>query len=150
MMKQKEKLNVELLSVAIRQAVSDLISCERSSRYKVDMGVYHAPGDEACHVCLAGAVIASRLGCDHENHSGPGKFPREQKMLYAIDSARDGELLAAGTWLDISEEKMAKLTSLKESSPHLLRLLGYCHSDSPTKFKRALLGLADELEAIGL
>jgi len=51
----------------IRLALKDLEACEANPSYKVDMTYWHLydESDDICYVCLAGSVMAQRLGVEH-------------------------------------------------------------------------------------
>lgn len=51
-------------SSLILLALSDLEKVEKDKRYEVNMNNWHFPGDNKCHVCLAGAVLAKHLNLD--------------------------------------------------------------------------------------
>ena len=154
----KEKLNIEKLSIAIPQAVEDLTSCERSSRYKIDMTVYHRGCDDfrndigidACEVCFAGATIARRTDSKHSQSKYPGDFPREVNMLFALDRVRRGNLVGAGMCLSFGKKKIDKLIALGNRSLHRRWLRRNSYQNDPRQFKQHLLALADELKEIGL
>lgn len=92
--------------------LSDLIDLAIADARKLDQNRYAPtwckwhqpdPGDGKCMVCLAGAVIASTLGCALQTHidiatsdtAEPGSTiitdKRWRNALCALDSARDGD-----------------------------------------------------------
>lgn len=82
-------------SVAILQALEDLEACERDPRYEIHMNAWHEEEDGQCLVCLAGSVMAQRLGASVGEYLEPGDFERESNKLRALDNFRCG-LVAEG------------------------------------------------------
>jgi hypothetical protein len=81
----------EIPSIAILQALEDLEACERDPRYVVDMSCWHIPDDDQCAVCLAGSVMAKRLGANHDVDFLPRNFEKRD-MLRSLDRFRCGEI----------------------------------------------------------
>ena len=116
--KKQEQLNIETLSIAMRQTTVDLISCERSSRYAIDMYVFHSElaGDSRCVVCFAGASMARRCGAEHGKELLPNDFPREEQMLQALDCVRNGDVMDAASYFDFSGEQMDRIEDIEEGA----------------------------------
>ena len=92
------------LSELLLLAVKDAKACEAMpDKYVLDMWDWHVPyvGDEdvatgACHVCLAGSVIAQTLGASPENEAIPGDYDGDtHRALVAIDEMRRGDFMEA-------------------------------------------------------
>jgi len=82
----------------IHAALEDLELVEKDPRYKVSMNKWHVPSwprDPAgeCYVCLAGAVIAKRLGEKTSELVEPSDYStRICVALHWIDNVRKGEI----------------------------------------------------------
>lgn len=86
------------MSDLIEVALKDLTSVRRSSRYSVNMSIWHVPEntERQCHVCLAGAVMARTLGADPEKDADPYVYPeRITAKLEALNALRRGDVLEA-------------------------------------------------------
>ena len=93
------------LSEAIRQSLDDLRACEDDPKYAIFMGTWHSPmtdgfskiDDTVCEVCLAGAVMAKRLGFKPYEFIEPDfcDVGENAPMLRALDLIRLGEIPAA-------------------------------------------------------
>ena len=93
------------LSEATRQSLDDLKACEDDPRYRIFMGSWHSPepngfkkkDDAVCEVCLAGAVMAKRLGFEPDEHVEPdyNQVGEAASMLRALDMIRLGEIPCA-------------------------------------------------------
>ncbi len=85
-------------SRAISQALDDLRKVERSSKYEVDMDIWHGGrdlddefGDRKCTVCLAGAVMAKTLKKPMDQDVVPENFNKEvRKQLIGLNQFRIG------------------------------------------------------------
>lgn len=79
----------ELLQVA----VDDLKATELLEDYHIAMSYWHEPSDNnSCAVCMAGAVIRSRLGGNRDKRISPTDFPIDiERKLVAIDDMRQGK-----------------------------------------------------------
>lgn len=71
-------------------ALEDLQKVESDPRYVVDMGAWHSPNGK-CRVCLAGAVMAGKLGVTPDQSMTPSRLPEALK-LRALDFLRVGEI----------------------------------------------------------
>lgn len=136
-------------SALIRAAVRDLKSVRRSSNYVVDMDYWHMPAweaesydhdEHACHVCLAGAVMARSLGVDVGDIAAPEDFgARAERKLLALNSFRLGNTAAAFVRLGLPDKEGAKFDrNMPDFSP-----------DDPRLFYHAMEKLASDLEAAG-
>lgn len=133
------------LPIAIRQAIHDQRLCEKDIMYKVDMGVFHTPWfNLSCSVCLAGGIMAKRLGADRTRHCLPMDYSTEiENMLLALDEIRRGRM---GQF--VLEVKIPTIQAIfKSKSMFWLRKKHY--ACNPGKFKRCLLRVADMLERRG-
>ncbi len=86
------------LSALLRIAVEDAKAVSKDKRYRLNMGTYHTPNpaDGRCHVCMAGAVIAQRLGVRPTRSAHPASTPGMPRVqLRAIDDMRDGAFSTA-------------------------------------------------------
>jgi hypothetical protein len=137
-------------SKLIRVALKDLRLVERSKTYDIDMGVYHSPkvdsntgqDIEVCRVCFAGSVIAKTFKADPGLVLGPGSpiFDKiTSKKLMALDRFREGKIVDAFELMKIK----IPLLMIKEN----VDITSYY--DDPTKFKKELSKLADDLEHLG-
>jgi len=98
------------LSELIRVAVEDARSVEHHPKYVLDMSAWHTPSPELgkCRVCMAGAVMACRLGVDPGTRVVPGLL-NENFQLYAVNMVRTGDIVAALRYIDIrSREQNVK------------------------------------------
>lgn len=103
--KQEAAFDTSRIHLALRQALQDLRSCEASGRYKVDMSHFHLPYTQSflglfrrtgCKVCLAGAVMAKRLGAHYEETATPSRYTgKTKRMLFALDYLREVEVVRA-------------------------------------------------------
>ena len=78
-------------SQKIRLAVADLEMIERSPHYEIDMETWHTPsaGNNACRVCLAGAVMANRHRIQpYQTYVGP--FVADGPNEFACGDLWDG------------------------------------------------------------
>ncbi len=94
-------------SALIRLALDDLRKVERSKKYVVDMGTYHEPEYDGCHVCLAGAIMAKTLKTPLTRTTGTG-FYTEGNKLRALDYLRTGQTYEAFWELSLSCQNFAK------------------------------------------
>ena len=80
------------ISWVLRTAADDLEELANDGRYTIDMDVYHDKySDGMCHICMAGAVMASTLECNIDDDMFPQYFTDEiKKALRALDAFRDG------------------------------------------------------------
>ena len=134
-------------SKLIRLALHNLDEVERDHIYEVDMNKYHAPiknpdgSFKECRVCLAGAVMAKHLGRKPRTYYDPCCFGEIQgAKLRALDYLRTGNLIGAlfrfpGVNVHDFEIKNENITNYKVNK---------------TRFKKSLLKIADQLEAVGL
>ena len=127
-------------SVAITEALADLVKCERSPKYNVDMGHWYAPNAHiggVCEVCLAGAVMAKRLGNGPYPRS-PGDYRGNIGVLNSLDFFRTGEVGRGFKSLNLSTIK-----GLVFDREIVL------YGRNPGQFKREMRQLARDLEAAG-
>jgi hypothetical protein len=88
----------ELPSDLIEVAVHDLELCRADPRYEINMGAWHRPFDEVCHVCLAGSVLAKTFHADPHAFATPhyvidGTLENVTYwQLHALDSLRHGKV----------------------------------------------------------
>jgi hypothetical protein len=92
------------LSALLRLAVADAQKCEAMPDvYTLDMLVWHAPKNDRCAVCMAGAVIAQTLGVrpDQEREPGLDFEDHTENALDAINSMRGGYFRIAAEVLSV-------------------------------------------------
>ena len=97
-MTTKNKLPTKL-SALLRVAVGDAKKCARDPRYTLVMATWHDPnyGNRgSCSVCMAGAVMAQRLGTKPYDMAVPA-HTEHGLALNAIDMMRDGDFDGAAT-----------------------------------------------------
>ena len=127
-------------SELIRLAVKDLTICEQMPEtYKINMGVWHDRmyGDNKCHVCLAGSVMAQTLGADPTREIYPSETD-EQKKLRALSSFAFGEIEDGLSYLSLYG---------KIETPEMEEICSY--SLDPEQFKADMLELAQKFEDLG-
>jgi len=95
MKKTLPKKPSKLLTVALE----DMGKARRSRKYILDMEDWHVPGyasGKPCEVCVAGAVMALRLGADPKKDYYDDDFgPDNGDRLCAIDLFRNGAIRSA-------------------------------------------------------
>lgn len=132
------------LSDLIEVAIADLIKCERSSKYLVNMLVWHNPvNDEHCEVCFAGGVIAQTLSTDHKRWTEPCEFKTGiNRKLQALDDLRRGRLGAALHQMNASRPYQAFQRKLdRHITPY---------SQNPGTFKREMRAFSRDMATAGL
>lgn len=128
----------ELLALAMK----DLAKVERSKKYIVKMGVWHAPlwdeNKSVCAVCLAGSVMAKTLNVPITTYTDPAG--KEERALEALDYFRCGEVQAG-------------ISTMYENSHtnyrHLNRFVQSYHEDR-VQFRADMRKLISDLRAAGL
>lgn len=126
----------------IELALADLVKCERSPKYEIDMGQWYTPHEDgSCVVCLAGSVMAQNLGNGPDDLE-PGDFPENEAQLNALDSFRKGNILNGFECLDedFSDGRLFVPTNLRYITSYAV---------DPGKFKREMRKLARDLRAAG-
>lgn len=129
-------------SQLIEIALEDLEKCERSPDYEIDMGHwFYMSASRCCYVCLAGAVMATRLGALESAVTCliSEDFPANTAQLTAINSLRVGSVRFTCSYLEIEMPE-----SLAETYP-----ITTYEKDS-TAFKRDMRELAETLKAAGI
>lgn len=122
----------------IELALADLVKCERSKKYIIEMDNWYVPHDTGpCEICLAGAVMAMSLG-DGQKELQPTDFPKNSNKLLALNYFRQGDVTYGGQGLNISSLK------LKEFDRDITE-----YYDNPGMFKREMRKLARDLRAAG-
>lgn len=121
----------------IELALADLIKCERSIKYHIDMSVWHEPNG-TCAVCLAGAVMAKSLGVSITADAAPHvDIPNaDAGKLSALDQFRMGDCEMAFLELGGSEDFGKRFN--REITPY---------EDDAGGFKREMRKLARDLRA---
>lgn len=139
----------------IEAALADLIKCERSPKYTINMedswhdpdggkdNPWYDPADgDKCEVCLGGSVMAQSLGAEHKLKYMPGEFGvRLAKKLHALDDFRSGDV---GYGLE-TFRGVAKCDDWYKFDRAITP-----YGDSPGEFKREMRKLARDLRADGL
>jgi len=131
----------------IRQAIKDLVQAEESDKYYIDMGTWHNPSstlsvNPRCVVCLAGAVMAHTLQRSHLEYANPGNYDNE--TMYKLESLNTFRM--GMVEFGLNEFYRHDKTDLK-NIPAERNMIKYT-TDSEI-FKRDMLSLADDLEAVG-
>ena len=129
-------------SALILLALSDLRKCEADpTRFLINMGTWHSPGDGLCRVCLAGAILAQTFKIPDDEIYVPRLFFMEDldRALLAIDRFHLG-------WIDDGLKDLG-LTLPKGMKP-LQEIPEY--SEEPEAFHQALTTLAQTFAAHGL
>ena len=146
-MKEQVKLS-RVPSVVITEALDDLIKCERSDKYLIDMGTWYAPDyytaednfeRSKCAICLAGAVMAKRLGNGDKERSPKNYRGNNRGVLYALDHFRCGDVHRGFKSLNLSRYWVG--TKFNRV------IVNY--SDDPGKFKRDMRKLSRDLAEAG-
>ena len=132
------------LSALLRIAVNDAQAAERSG-VTLNMRVWVEAYEDRCSVCMAGAVMISRLGYSRKVNSFPGDPHRP--FADAIDSMRCGFFASAAGFLNIHIPNGVK--------KRVEELKAIVHDDFDSgEVRRAswdtYLAVATELERIGL
>lgn len=133
----------------INVALADLIKCERSPKYTINMGMWHWPRISGkCAVCLAGSVMAQSLSATPNKMRGPLLYPRDvRKKLLALNDLRVGEVNCALAKLGI--RALDKVPGPRSKEPQFDRkITPYC--GLPGLFKRQMRKLAKDLAKAGL
>ncbi len=139
------------LSALLRLAVEDAQRIEKTPGYKLNMSVFHVGGfrtDPLCHVCLAGSVMACRLGAAPQATYIPRDFAENVYQLKAIDCMRKGHFERAAELLDM------KPTSEQLEVMHLAsEAVGYFNVSNTLEGRSewaSYIEAADILERAGL
>ena len=128
-------------SELIRVALKDLEAVEASDKYGVSMVLWHAQEKRGgpCFVCLAGAVMAARLGASPNEDLGPEDFPAGVSgKLQALDAFREGHVNVGFMMMGLSPPA---------DWPHREMSL---YGEDAQAFKTDLRQLANDLEEVGL
>lgn len=128
----------DLPSALLRVALADLQVVAERPEYQIDMDQWHLRAgwkSPACHVCLAGAVLAARYDRPHMS-LGPSYFVEVVRdKLRMLDRLRKGEVEEAAMWfersLDVPDRPITD------------------YATNPAQFVDDLLQLAHELEEAG-
>jgi hypothetical protein len=150
------------LSQVIRMAVEDLTAVEADPKHIVHMPSWHAPlarlkerdlaryrqlvgakTEAECAVCLAGSVLANRLGADPKRSIWPDtQAAALRRRLVALNDVRLGNFGGAAGQMGKNWQRAREATKgiyVPEYSP-----------EQSSAFKSALLQAADALEKAGL
>ena len=155
-MKKSKKTLSHLPSAFIREALVDLVKCERSKKYDINMANWHYPGEGSCSVCLAGSVMAQTLQADPLEALSPSDmnpYPisfltKTEVQLRSLNRFREGSVTGA----------FEKLTNVKTyNKPRYRKYILFSRLDreivdyavDKTKFKRQMRKLAGDLEKAG-
>jgi hypothetical protein len=128
--KQREFLKArpsELLKIAL----GDLIKCEKSPKYKINMNRwvdYGAAPNMPCHVCLAGAALVKEFDakelitpCQNPGYTDK-QADRLQRIALGLNDLRIGNLYEGLETLGIPKTKLKKI-------PHDCAITDY-HTDN--------------------
>lgn len=128
-------------SKAIRQAIKDLIAAEKDNRYRINMAYWHRSdlGYAKCEVCLAGSVLR-RIVNNPELDITPYVFKNKNLVnrLRGLDHFANGYAQMGLAYFSYSKTGIDT------------RYVIPAYETNPEAFKKQLLILADDLEAIGL
>ena len=132
-----------LASQLIEVALLDLESVEKLPGYRVDMWSWHEVDylpNGGCAVCLAGSVMARRLGADPHENLSPEDFDDDiEDSLEAINLLRLGNV----------HEALAEISlPVPAGMPDIVPIAPY--EDDPVQFKSDMRALAEMLRANGL
>jgi hypothetical protein len=154
---KKSKLDPlpDTLSGLIRVALKDLRTVEASKAYKVDMDRWHTPeANGVCHVCMAGAVMATTLRCSPLAVVDTTSWLNGvEDKLQAIDCLRGGNISwAARKIYGADSRKWLSAGKFEEKHPEFSdHMPDYGTTKREhTKFHAAQRKLADALEEAGL
>lgn len=131
----------------IRLAVDDLIKCEESENYIIDMNYWHIPkrSENLCVVCMAGSVIAMTLNRGINKNVSLGNIEDENcNQIRAIDCFRIGNIYGGLMMLEMDKEAYIE-ASYDRTKNGRLTPPGY--GTQKDLFKIKMLILAEYLEA---
>jgi len=77
----------------VRMTCEDMVLIKKDSRYKFDVNYYHSGTKEfsKCHACVAGSLMAGRLGLPSDSEVSTGSFRVDiGRRLRLIDAIRRG------------------------------------------------------------
>lgn len=131
----------------ILAALEDFMGLLTEPDYVIDLEIWHQPAvnvfnpdEEICKVCLAGAIMAKRLGVKKHEHSSPQRFPIETShKLCALDYFHRGEVTKGLLSMGNSGKAPYERYPIPEYDP-----------ENPHLFVEAMHQLAHELKACGL
>lgn len=140
-------------SELLRLALDDFDKIRNDDRYIINMNIWHCPSDrlrrcmprDVCCVCLAGAVMSSRLETEIFLRYVPSDFVGSiRDSLYALDHLRIG--LVQNALVDFLgyNEKQFQESGL----PKFFDVQVYTEKNYE-EWRRSLLELADMLEKAG-
>jgi hypothetical protein len=132
-------------SELIELALSDLVKCEQSPGYEVNLDIWHQPRGNVCVVCLAGGVMAQSLGADKTMYLEPEDFTETSRhngnCLTALDMFRSGLIDLGWFWM------FGDVTDFPEVIPTELDVAEY--ADDPEGFKNAMAEIASIFKKAG-
>lgn len=134
-------------SIAIRQAVKDLLAVEKDSKFEVSMNDWHKPvidrvGSRCCEVCFAGSVlyrIFKNPNLDLFPSSFEDSHPDFADRLRGLNQFRAGCIFYG--LRDFNKELPKNLRERRKIPDYAFY---------PGQFKKAMLKLADDLQVRGL
>lgn len=137
------------LSAVIRLAIEDLKKIEALPRkYRVDMHVFHEPGKypwSKCGVCLAGSVMAMRLGAPTSVEPFFEDFGAViADRLEALNCARRGDFVDAADYFGYGPSRQVEVSKAFEG------FFVTPYATDPDRFKLQMLAAADIYESLGL
>lgn len=146
-MKQLPKKPSELLRVAL----ADLEAVENMPGYVIDMGTWHSPQSDGCHVCHAGAVMANSLNVEKSFYAYPfSRIPDgpDKNALNAINDFRIGAIGVGLFTLGIT--RPVSLLGWHREEVGVPALVSAYHPDHREDYKNYIAGLIGIFEAEGL
>ena len=144
------------LSGLLRVAVEDVQKCEsQPDKYQLDMAVWHIPRCNVCMVCMAGAVMAQRLGVKDNVTVTPSELGEAWEGLLSIDEMRVGEFWDAVGIMGIEDmtesQKEAVDACVEHLAPYEEDIDSYDDGTGPGHAPwHVYLECAEMLEKVGL
>ena len=130
-------------SEALIQALEDLIKCERSPKYEIDMDYWNESSGGVCSVCLGGSALVKT----YKVPPGDGGEPwdvlcsLEALKVKAMDRAREGDWTAFLDYWPECNRREFPIEKLPRITPY---------EESPNKFKRGIRKAARIFKEHGL
>lgn len=134
-------------SELIRLALGDLRKIEGTPGYVVDMAAWYDRTRTECHVCLAGAVMASRFEIPSNSYLvTPVDFPENiRSKMVALNAFRQNEIEGGCYYLGIGDEYLDRVS--ENDGP--IKVEDYT-PETKEQFHADMQAMADFLETKGL
>ena len=141
----------------LRIAVEDTQKIEKDPRYVLDMDVWHDPGDDGCHVCMAGAVMSNKLDIGPEDIIEPSDVATKDEAgnlsfhfadkLRAVDCLRVGDIW--GAYVSVYGKQLEK--DIYDKCKFLETLIRTSFPEGRDQANwETYLRVADKLEELGI